>query len=131
MYLSILLIIDNDNELILILNKSPEDHDLLELLAGYNFKYFEIGKYLKVPNATLQGLKHSNADNTVKLSQVLQSWIDTQCSDYTWKNICDMTKSDTFEPGGCVTLLNKIVKELTTTLYDKYLKKNDWKRYVY
>ena len=125
-YLPILLIIDNDNELKLILNKSPEKHDLVELLADYNFMYYEIGVYLKVPNATLMGLKQGVEPNMVKLSQVLQKWIETQCSDYTWKTILGMTKSKTF--GGNVGLSKEIEEKLTTTLYDKYLKKPDWKK---
>lgn len=110
----------------MILNKSPEKHDLVELLADYNFMYFEIGEYLKVPNATLMGLKHSVDPNMVKLSQVLQKWIETQRSDYTWKTILDMIRSKTF--GGNVELLEEIEEKLTTTLYDKYLKKPDWKK---
>ena len=123
-YLSILLIIGN--ELILILNKSPEKHDLVELLADYNFMYYEIGEYLKVPNATLMGLQRSREGDMVKLSQVLQKWIETQCSDYTWKTILEMTKSKTF--GNNTGLQKEIEEKLTTTLYDKYLKKPDFKK---
>ena len=118
--------IDIDNELKLILNKSPEKHDLVELLADYNFMYYEIGVYLKVPNATLMGLQRSRESDTVKLSQVLQKWIETQRSDYIWKTIIDMIKSKTF--GDNVDLLKEIEEKLTTTLYDKYLKKTDWKK---
>ena len=110
----------------MILNKSPEKHDLVELLADYNFMYYEIGVYLKVPNATLMGLKQSVEPNMVKLSQVLQKWIETQRSDYTWKNILDMTKTKTF--GDNVDLSKEIEEKLTTTLYNKYLKKPDWKK---
>ena len=48
----------------------------------------EIGEGLKVEGRHIRGLRQTNGmSNKIKLSNILQSWMDTLCSEVTWDNI--------------------------------------------
>ena len=47
--------------------------------------WYEIGLGFEVPQNTLNGLKLNNNSNTVKLSQVIDTWINT--NEATWDKV--------------------------------------------
>ena len=68
-----------------ILETIPDEHDLLELLVDINDQWNIIGLALKVPINVLNGLQSSPLHNTVKLSQVIHTWLTSQQSPVTWE----------------------------------------------
>ena len=70
-----------------ILSTCPDENDLLNLLANIDSDWFRIGRALKVSHNTLQGFRQNNETNTVKLSNVINSWITTQSSPVTWRTV--------------------------------------------
>ena len=71
---------------IAILATKPEKHTLLTLLASVSTKWQEIGDLLGVDSNTIDGLHTSNLSNQVKMSKMLQSWLDNAQTP-TWHNI--------------------------------------------
>ena len=67
-----------------ILEDAPDKHELLDLLADINDKWYEIGLSLKVANNVLNGLTTQNMTNILKLDKVLQTWIESESSLVTW-----------------------------------------------
>ena len=65
--------------------KAPEKTPLLELLSAVKDKWYEIGVLLGVPECDLNGLTTGNLSNTVKLSKVLQKWINMRNNPVQWK----------------------------------------------
>ena len=73
---------------------SPTEHELLNLLADINDKWYEIGVSLKVSRNVLNGLTSSQFSNTYKLDQVIESWLTTTESHLvTWETVIDAIKS--------------------------------------
>ena len=68
-----------------ILKKAPTNHELLKLLADNDDKWHEIGLVFEVPHNILDGIKHRNDSNTVKLSKVIDAWINT--NEATWDKV--------------------------------------------
>ena len=69
------------------MNTAPDEHDLLELLADIDDKWFEIGTALKVPINALNGLLTSQYDNKVILIQVIHTWFTSQPLLVTWGTV--------------------------------------------
>lgn len=65
----------------------PEKSALLTHLSCVSAKWYEIGDLLGVDSNTLEGLFSSNSSNNVKLSKMLQSWLDNEQTPVTWENI--------------------------------------------
>ena len=57
--------------------KVPTKHELLNLLADISYLWPEIGLSFNVSDSVLGGLKHSQERNTVKLAEVIDSWLTT------------------------------------------------------
>ena len=73
---------------------SPTKHELLNLLADINDKWYEVGVSLKVSQSVLNGLKECEKSNTYKLDQVIESWLTTTESHLvTWETVIDAIKS--------------------------------------
>ena len=70
-----------------ILNTVPDEHILLKLLSDIDDKWHEIGLSLNLPRNVLNGLKHSQDSNIVKLSEVIHTWLTTQSIPVSWKTI--------------------------------------------
>ena len=68
-----------------ILKKAPTKHELLKLLADINDKWYEIGLVFEVPGKILDGLQSKNDSNTIKLSKVIDTWINT--NEATWDKV--------------------------------------------
>ena len=60
---------------------------MLNLLASAAARWKEIGEGLKVAAGAIESLQQSNKRDINKLSDVLQTWMDTWCSHVTWENI--------------------------------------------
>ena len=70
-------------------DNKPEKHKLLRLLSSINAKWQEIGDLGVDPN-TIEGLCHSISSDQVKMSKMLQSWLDNEPTPATWGNIIDV-----------------------------------------
>ena len=75
-----------------ILKKVPDKHNLLELLADIDDKWYEIGLSLKVGDNILNSLTSETRKNIIKLNQILQSWITTKSSPVTWDTVITAMK---------------------------------------
>ena len=95
-----------------IIKKEPDEHELLNLLADIDNKWFEIGLAFKIPHKILSGLKERQDSNIVKLSEVIYSWkTTTESKLVTWETVIA-----TFEKGRIInnkTVANTIREYLT------------------
>ena len=72
-------------------DKEPKKVHLQRVLGPIEYKWREIGEALEIPDGRIQSIDHdARYNDTRKLSEVLQTWIDTQPSDVTWKNLIDV-----------------------------------------
>ena len=60
---------------------------MLRLLSSVTSKWQEIGDLLGVNSDTIEGLCYSNFSDQVKLSKMLQSWLDNKPTPLTWHNL--------------------------------------------
>ena len=60
---------------------------MLRLLSSVTSKWQEIGDLLGVSSDTIEGLCYSNFSEQVKLSKMLQSWLDNEPTPVTWHNL--------------------------------------------
>ena len=65
----------------------PEKHVLLKFLSSITAEWQEMGDLLGVDPDTIKGLCDSNFSNQVKMSKMLQSWLDNEPTPATWDNI--------------------------------------------
>ena len=65
----------------------PEKHILLRLLSPVNSKWQRIGDLLGVDSNTIQSLSTSTFSDQIKMSKMLQSWLDNEPTPVTWDNI--------------------------------------------
>ena len=72
-----------------ILKKITPDTSLLcHLLASMDDKWHEIGIAFSVPKNVLSGLDHKQCSNTIKLFEVINSWITTESKHpVTWETV--------------------------------------------
>ena len=68
-----------------VLQKEPDQHDLLNILATINAKWQEIGLALNISNNDLSGIAKGES-NIVRLSLVIEKWMETSTS-ITWQTI--------------------------------------------
>ena len=57
------------------------------MLSSIAAKWQEIGDLLGVDPDTIEGLCCSNFSNQVKMSKMLQSWLDNEPTPVTWDNL--------------------------------------------
>ena len=69
-----------------VLQKEPDQHDLLNILATIDAKWQEIGLGLNIRENDLSDIADKSKSNTVRLSAVLQKWMETSTS-ITWQTI--------------------------------------------
>ena len=65
----------------------PEKRMLLELLSPVAVKWHEIGDLLGVDSDTMDSLSMANRTDLVKMSKMLQKWLDNEPTPVTWDNI--------------------------------------------
>ena len=63
---------------------------MLRLLYPIYGKWQEIGDLLGVDADTIESLSTSTFSNQVKMSKMLQSWLDNEPTPATWDNILDI-----------------------------------------
>ena len=73
--------------IIYITASKPEKHVLLRLLSSITAEWQEMGDLLGVDPDTIEGLCISNFSNKVKMSKMLQSWLDKEPTPVMWDNI--------------------------------------------
>ena len=79
------------NDLFLSSDKEPKKVHLQRVLGPIEHKWRAIGEALEIPNGTVKYIDHdARYDDSNKLSEVLQSWIDAQPSDVTWRKLIDV-----------------------------------------
>ena len=79
------------NDVFLSSDKEPKKVHLQCVLGPIQHKWRAIGEALEIPNGTIKSIDHdAHYDDSNKLSEVLQTWIDTQPSDVTWRNLIDI-----------------------------------------
>ena len=88
------------NNVFLSSEKEPKNVHLQRVLGPIQYKWREIGEALEIHDGRIQSIDHDACYNdTNKLSKVLQTWINTQPSDVTWRNIINViTKHSVNEP---------------------------------
>ena len=67
----------------------PDENDLLNQLVSIDSKWFEIGTALNISHNTLEGFRRNIQGDTVRLREVIHSWITTQSSPVAWKTVID------------------------------------------
>ena len=70
-----------------VFKSSPDRHKVLDLLAGISAKWKTIGIALKVDDNTLNGIGQKNDANVLNLNSVINTWITTKSSPYTWETL--------------------------------------------
>ena len=60
---------------------------MLRLVYSVTSKWQEIGDLLGIHLDTIEGLCYSNFSDQVKLSKMLQSWLDNEPIPVTWHNL--------------------------------------------
>ena len=72
---------------------------MLEFLSPISAKWYEIGDSLGVDSNTMEGLCTSNFSNKVKLSKVLQTWLEeAEQTSVTWDEIIRVESLVTSKP---------------------------------
>ena len=70
--------------------KVPKRSHLLTLLHPVKSEWNIVASQLDVPNGKIKEVEYNvayNGNDTKKLMEILQIWIDTQCSDVSWRHI--------------------------------------------
>ena len=101
-----------------VLQKVPDKHDLLSLLADITYQWHEIGILLGVDEIYLHGLLESVEGNMVKLHKVLTYWIDTMSIPVTWQNIINIVEGPIIASQSTVDKIRKFLSQ--EEVYSKY-----------
>ena len=89
----------------------PEKRILLRFLYSVTAKWQEIGDLLGVDSNTIDGLCHSNYSDQVKMSKMLQSWLDNEPSPVTWGNIISILDGPLQKKSLAVEIIQFLNKE--------------------
>ena len=80
--------IDNNGFITFYLtDQVPNVHDVLKLLASISAHWQEIGLSLAVCSNDLEKIQQVPDSAEVKLSKVINTWINTKSSPITWENV--------------------------------------------
>ena len=79
--------VKHTNVIFYFVDTKPEKAALLAHLTCISAKWYEMGDLLGVDSNTLDGLSSSNLSDPVKLSKILQNWLDNEPTPVTWENI--------------------------------------------
>ena len=79
---------------ITILKKSPETRDVFKLLKSKSNDWDDFARELEVDDKVRGDLRINMAlSSENKLEQVLNNWIDSECSAVTWEKILEVLES--------------------------------------
>ena len=99
-----------------MLENAPEKSDLLSLMSGIHNRWYTIGICLEIENGELDSLYNYQYDD-VKLSKVLQLWMERMTKPVTWNTILEVI--------GSPPIQNKsVVMEIENFLECEYLYNN-------
>jgi hypothetical protein len=76
------------------MSKTPTLKDLVEVLTDISDVWEHIGIALGVEKYKINSIKSDNNDDIVKLSDVLQQWLDSD-EDVTWGTVVETVKGQT------------------------------------
>ena len=96
-----------------ILKESPNHKEALSLLSGISVKWEEIGSALNISQNELDGLHHDHRSIIMKLSQVLNLWINSESSPVSWETLISAIE-------GPIVKNKKKAKEIRDYLYSQY-----------
>ena len=81
-----------------LLGKEPKKLHLMMLLHPINYKWSTIGEQLYVHYGDVSSAEYNEAyDDTRKLSEVLQVWIDQRTREVSWRTIITVVKKPPVE----------------------------------
>ena len=89
----------------------PEKRILLRFLSTVTAKWQEIGDLLGVDPNTIEGLCHSNYSDQVKMSKMLQSWLDNEPSPVTWGNVISILHGPLQKKSIAIEITQFLIKE--------------------
>ena len=104
-----------------ILKKVPVPRDLLDLLACIKHKWKMIGVALEVEHCDLEGLSQSNKDNSTRLYEVLEAWMNTRSTDVTWETVITAAEGSIVDQKSTAVKIQQFLSE--PKVYSKYLGK--------
>ena len=78
------------------------------LLTSVSAKWQEIGDLLGVDSDIIEGLHTSNLSNQVKMSKILQSWLDNAPTPVTWHNIISVLEGPLKEKSIAIKIRNTL-----------------------
>ena len=96
-----------------ILKESPNQREALSLLTNISAKWEEIGSALNISQNELDGLQHNHRSITMKLSQVLTLWINSESSPVSWETLISAIE-------GPIVNNKKKAKEIRDYLYTQH-----------
>ena len=77
----------------------PEKYEMMKLFSPISAKWHQIGDLLKVDSNTMEGLRNSTFADEVKLSIMLQKWLEkSESTSVTWDEIIRVKSEVTSKP---------------------------------
>ena len=107
-----------------ILKKVPVTRDLLDLLACIKHKWKMIGVVLEVEHSDLESLSQSNKDDSTRLYEVLEAWMNTRSTDVTWETVIAAVEGPIVDQKSTGIKIRQFLSE--PKVYSKYLGKKDF-----
>ena len=96
-----------------MLSQKPKLHDLVTQLAEVVDVWEPLGTVLRVPNGVLCSLRESNCSSKVKLSQMLQHWLDMRCDKPTiWQTLLNALETEFVGKNSTAMKIREFLKEL-------------------
>ena len=110
--------------------KKPEKRILLRILFSISAKWQELGDLLGVDSNTIEGLCHSNYSDQVKMSKMLQSWLDNEPTPVTWGNVISILDGPLQKKSIAIEICKFLLKESGMSL-NYYYNNNYTCKYMY
>ena len=100
-------------------DKEPKKLDLQRVLGPIQHKWRAIGEALEIPDRRIKSIDGvAHYDDSNKLSEVLETWIDTRPSVVTWRNLIDViTEYPVNEPVLAKTIPDFLAKPEISSKY--------------
>ena len=95
---------------IISIEKAPDNCDLLKLISGICDRWYIIGVCLGIKSGDLNCLYNSNQDDVVKLFKVLQMWMEKITKPVTWNTILEVIGRPPIENKSVVIDIEKFLE---------------------
>ena len=83
-----------------------------------------IGVVLEVEHSDLEGLSQSNKDDSTRLYEVLEAWMNTRSTDVTWETVITAVEGPIVDQKSTAVKIREFLSE--PNVYSKYLGKKDF-----